>query len=182
MNKQSVARAILEGIRYEDEEEKKDDQEPEGQVDKVVTDEPEDSGSGFAPDANMDIKDDGAIVLDIDVDAEEPEGELPEEVVEVMAAGKARVAGLTAEDVDPEELRMGLEVEKEHSDDPRVQEMLALDHLTEIKDYYTRLKRMEDEAKAENAGGSKASGEKEPEEPEEEPGEFDDEGPEDEDE
>jgi hypothetical protein len=61
---------------------------------------------------------------------------------------------------DPEQLRMGVEVEAEHKDvadfilslsdkytREQIYEMIAKAHLREIKDYYTRLKKMEDEAK-----------------------------------
>lgn len=49
--------------------------------------------------------------------------------------------------VNTEELAMGIDVEYEHTRDPRIAERIALDHLAEIPDYYTRLKKMEDEAK-----------------------------------
>lgn len=45
------------------------------------------------------------------------------------------------------ELQMGIDIEKEHTDDPVVAKEIAKDHLAEIPDYYTRLKKMEDEAK-----------------------------------
>jgi hypothetical protein len=48
---------------------------------------------------------------------------------------------------DPEQIKMGLEVEKEHTDSPAIAQQIAKDHLAEIPDYYTRLKKMEDEAK-----------------------------------
>ena len=48
---------------------------------------------------------------------------------------------------DEKELAMGIEVEYEHTDNPIIAERIALDHLTEIPDYYTRLKKMEEEAK-----------------------------------
>jgi len=60
--------------------------------------------------------------------------------------GRAEEKGLTADDVDPKELAMGIEVEKEHSDNEELAEEIALDHLAEIPDYYTRLKKMEAEA------------------------------------
>jgi len=47
---------------------------------------------------------------------------------------------------DPSELRMGIEVEYEHTTNPLLSRKIALDHLSEIPDYYTRLKRMEEEA------------------------------------
>jgi hypothetical protein len=54
---------------------------------------------------------------------------------------------VTADKFDPEQIKMGMEVEKEHTDDPALTVEIAKDHLTEIPDYYTRLKKMEDEAK-----------------------------------
>jgi hypothetical protein len=41
---------------------------------------------------------------------------------------------------------MGIEIELEHTDDREIAKKIALDHLAEIPDYYTRLKKMEDEA------------------------------------
>jgi len=49
---------------------------------------------------------------------------------------------------DPEQIKMGLEVEKEHTDSPAIAQQIVKDHLAEIPDYYTRLKKMEDEAKS----------------------------------
>lgn len=51
------------------------------------------------------------------------------------------------EQFNPEELKMGIEVELEHTDDEDIAKMIAKAHLMEIPDYYTRLKKMEDEAK-----------------------------------
>ena len=53
--------------------------------------------------------------------------------------------------IDKKELEMGVEVEYEHVDkkSPFAKEMakrIALDHLTEIEDYYTRLDKMEKES------------------------------------
>ena len=45
---------------------------------------------------------------------------------------------------DIEQLKTGIEVEKEHSDDPDVAKAIAKAHLAEIPDYYTRLKEMEE--------------------------------------
>ena len=64
---------------------------------------------------------------------------------------------------DAEQLRKGMEVELEHGfqdaltnvtdDDPTVTAKIALAHLNEFADYYTRLERMEDEAKREQSAG-----------------------------
>jgi hypothetical protein len=62
---------------------------------------------------------------------------------------------------DVEQFRMGMDVELEHGlhdlltnvtdSDPLVTGKIALAHLNEFPDYYTRLARMEDEAKRERA-------------------------------
>lgn len=55
-------------------------------------------------------------------------------------------------DFDPKQLAMGIEVETEHTKDRGLAKEIAMDHLTEIPDYYTRLKKMEDEAKRKEEG------------------------------
>ena len=67
--------------------------------------------------------------------------------------------GVSWTDVDLEQFRLGLAVELEHGtaspetnvtgDDLLVTGRIALAHLREIRDYYTRLARMEAEAEAE---------------------------------
>ena len=47
--------------------------------------------------------------------------------------------------VDKKELAMGIEIEYEHSSNREVAKRIALAHLKEIPDYYTRLKKMEAE-------------------------------------
>jgi Protein of unknown function (DUF5661) len=63
---------------------------------------------------------------------------------------------------DVEQFRMGMDVELEHGlhdpstdvtgNDPVVTGKIALAHLNEFADYYTRLERMEEEAKREHGG------------------------------
>jgi uncharacterized protein DUF5661 len=63
---------------------------------------------------------------------------------------------------DVEQFRMGMDVELEHGlhdvatnvsdDDPVVTGKIALAHLNEFPDYYTRLERMEAEAEREHGG------------------------------
>jgi hypothetical protein len=63
---------------------------------------------------------------------------------------------------DVEQFRAGMDVELEHGlhdastnvtgDDPVVTGKIALAHLNEFPDYYTRLERMEEEAKREHGG------------------------------
>ena len=47
------------------------------------------------------------------------------------------------------EIEMGIKVELEHTDSKRIAKEIAMDHLTEIPDYYTRLKKMEKEGEKE---------------------------------
>jgi hypothetical protein len=54
---------------------------------------------------------------------------------------------LGAPTVDMDELRMGIEVEQEHGVGMREAGKIAMDHLREFPDYYTRLVKMEERAK-----------------------------------
>jgi len=64
---------------------------------------------------------------------------------------------------DVEQFRSGMDVELEHglhdpatnvtNDDPLVTGKIALAHLNEFPDYYTRLEKMEAEAEREHGGG-----------------------------
>ena len=49
------------------------------------------------------------------------------------------------EDVDPGQLEKGIDVEMEHTDDPEIAKEIALDHLTELPDYYDRLETIEED-------------------------------------
>lgn len=67
-----------------------------------------------------------------------------------------KTLGITWSEFDIEQFRMGLDVELEHglidpstnvtSDDPVMTGKIALAHLNEFPDYYTRLEKMEKEA------------------------------------
>lgn len=46
---------------------------------------------------------------------------------------------LTSDDVDAYELEVGRQVEMEHTNNPKIAEQIALDHLAEHDDYYSRL-------------------------------------------
>lgn len=48
---------------------------------------------------------------------------------------------------DPDELKKGEDVEKEHTDSVVAAKLIAKDHLKEIPDYYSRLHKMEKGAK-----------------------------------
>lgn len=80
-----------------------------------------------------------------------------EEKYEILKDGRG--AGKTVEDIaskwnkSVEEIQrqvdLGKEVEREHTSVEEVAERIAMDHLEELPDYYDRLKKMEDEGKAE---------------------------------
>jgi len=53
---------------------------------------------------------------------------------------------LTIADVDPEQFRMGMEVEKEHTPDELLRTDIVLDHLAENPQYYTTLQQIENES------------------------------------
>lgn len=64
---------------------------------------------------------------------------------DIVPGGKSE--GKPDSDFDPKQIEMGIKVEMEHTDDKDLAKEIAKDHLTEFPDYYTRLKKMEDEAK-----------------------------------
>ena len=74
---------------------------------------------------------------------------------EAKTVGKS--LGIDWSEFDVEEYRMGMDVELEHgkhdpatnvtNDDPLTTGKIALAHLKEFPDYYTRLEKMEEEAK-----------------------------------
>jgi hypothetical protein len=47
----------------------------------------------------------------------------------------------TTKEIDAEQLKIGIEVELEHTDDEKVAEKIARDHLAEDPHYYTKLKK-----------------------------------------
>lgn len=69
-----------------------------------------------------------------------------------------RTLGIKEVDISPNEFYMGMQVELEHgtrypecnvtNDDPIMTGKIAWAHLKELPDYYTRLKKMEEEGKA----------------------------------
>jgi len=70
--------------------------------------------------------------------------ELREKVAkEYIPYGRAK--GMKPSDFDPKQIEMGQEVEMEHTNKPPVAREIAMDHLTEIPDYYTHLEQMEKE-------------------------------------
>ena len=84
--------------------------------------------------------------LEVD-EVEEEAYKLATKFVNFMSGGKAAEAGITEEDVDPEELKRGIAVEMEHTDDEGIARKVALDHISEFSDYYSALDEMEKKLK-----------------------------------
>ncbi len=73
---------------------------------------------------------------------------LPDANGEYIEGGLAD--GHKPDEYDSAELGKGIQVEMEHTNDPKVALEIAMDHLQEIPDYYTRLDQMEKEAGVED--------------------------------
>ena len=71
-------------------------------------------------------------------------------IKDFINAGRAYEDGFVESDADPHELEMGIEVEYEHTTNALVAKRIALDHLAECADYYTRLAKMEEECGVED--------------------------------
>ncbi len=99
----------------------------------------------------VDLFSDNKVVEDTEVHALAEERGIDPDIVEnsiykilssFMNGGRWNKEGRP--DVDSDELSMGIKIEQEHAGDIFARR-IALDHLTECKDYYTRLKKMESE-------------------------------------
>ena len=56
----------------------------------------------------------------------------------IIPGGDAK--GMKVADFSPEDLWMGVQEESEHTDDIRIATEIAMDHLSQDKDYYRKLK------------------------------------------
>jgi hypothetical protein len=61
----------------------------------------------------------------------------------VMFLRGGKSAGADINQIDPEQLKIGMEVESEHTSDPATQKKISFDHLVESGDYYQKLRQME---------------------------------------
>ena len=82
--------------------------------------------------------------------------EVPAEVAVDQVCNGLKEPAVSPDDVDPKELEMGIEVEKEHTDDEAVAQIIALHHLSENPNYYSELKDagLADELNSENEDAS----------------------------
>jgi len=85
-----------------------------------------------------------ALAEKMGVDSHKFEGHIYKILSDLLHEGRSK--NFTGK-YDPKELAMGIEIESEHLPYPCIAEKIAKDHLAEIPDYYTRLKKMEAEAK-----------------------------------
>lgn len=81
---------------------------------------------------------------------------LEEKVYALIQAffSEGRYMSSDAGNIDSKELEMGDKVELEHTKSPIIARRIALDHLAELPDYYTRLAKMEGEGKETSDGGT----------------------------
>lgn len=82
--------------------------------------------------------------------------ELSKQASKDMIPGGKADKKTDSKDFPKKQMELGGEVEMEHVDDKKKAKEISRDHLTEFPDYYSRLKKMEDEAK--KALGKTASG------------------------
>lgn len=62
-------------------------------------------------------------------------------IFEAYIEDKLTQSKIHPSEVDPEELKIGIEVEYEHTKDKKIAEKIALDHLAENPHYYSLLKK-----------------------------------------
>jgi len=77
------------------------------------------------------------------IDPDKFESEIYAVLSSLLSEGKSKGKDI---DADPTQIEMGIKVEMEHTTIPIISRKIAMDHLAEIPDYYTRLDRMEKEA------------------------------------
>jgi hypothetical protein len=91
---------------------------------------------------NPNPKDDAVHQLadDLDINTDEMETEIYSILSSFLNEGKSKGAKMN---VDPVEMKEGVKIELEHTNDPDLAEKIARDHLAEDKKYYTKLKTIE---------------------------------------
>jgi len=76
------------------------------------------------------------------IDTHKFEGEIYKLLSDFFAYGRYNEKGRKTVPA-PEELKLGMEIEMEHTNCKEIAKRIALDHLSEMNDYYTKLKEME---------------------------------------
>lgn len=106
----------------------------------------------FTEHPNPDDSDIHSLANKLQIDPHEFE-EVIYELLTGLLKGVGKHKDVPIDKYDPKEIKMGIEVEQEHTDSKAIALQIAKDHLAELPDYYTRLAKMEEE-------GKKALGEK----------------------
>lgn len=86
-----------------------------------------------------------ALADKLGIDSHKFEGYIYSILGSILGTGEAKKKKITEKDVDKKELEMGTKVEMEHTKNKAIAKRIALDHLAELPDYYTRLTKMEGE-------------------------------------
>lgn len=84
-----------------------------------------------------------ALANKLGIDEHKFEGYIYAILGSILGTGKAKKEKFLEKDADPKELKMGIKVEMEHTKNKAIAKRIALDHLAELPDYYTRLLKME---------------------------------------
>ena len=100
---------------------------------------------------NPDIEDEDIheMAEQIGMDPDDLEEEIYRIIHHVLTTLPGKHMDVPDDKFDAEQLAMGIDVEKEHTDNPLLAKEIAKDHLAELPDYYTRLAKMEADGKAE---------------------------------
>lgn len=97
----------------------------------------------FADNPSPPDKEVHALADKLGIDEHKFEGYIYSILGSILGTGKSKKEKFTEKDADPKELEMGIKVEMEHTKNKAIAKRIALDHLAELPDYYTRLNKME---------------------------------------
>lgn len=77
------------------------------------------------------------------INAHELENKIYDVLGSFLNAGLSNEKQIKESDVDKNELDKGMKVEMEHTTNKKIAKRIALDHLSELKDYYIKLEKIE---------------------------------------
>jgi hypothetical protein len=99
----------------------------------------------FADNPSPPDEDVHALADKLGIDEHKFEGYIYSILGSILGTGQAKKEKFTEKDADEKELKLGIKVEMEHTKNKAIAKRIALDHLAELPDYYTRLTKMEKE-------------------------------------
>lgn len=97
----------------------------------------------FADNPSPPDEDIHALADKLGIDTHKFEGYVYKILGSILGTGESKKKKFTEKDADKKELAMGIEVEMEHTGNKAIAKRISLDHLAELPDYYSRLKKME---------------------------------------